>query len=75
MRRDAVGPGQESVWDYPRPPSADVTGRRIVVEVGGVGMLVHQAAIAFRLWTGEDAPLEAMSAALLAELGKRAQNS
>jgi uncharacterized protein (DUF427 family) len=35
MRRDPVGPGQESVWDYPRPPSADVTGRRIVVEVGG----------------------------------------
>ena len=36
MRRDPVGPGQESVWDYPRPPSALVTGRRIVVEVGGV---------------------------------------
>jgi uncharacterized protein (DUF427 family) len=30
-----VGPGQESVWDYPRPPSAEVTGRRIVVEFGG----------------------------------------
>ncbi len=35
MRRDPVGPGQESVWDYPRPPSAEVTGRRIVVEFGG----------------------------------------
>ena len=35
MRRDPVGPGQESVWDYPRPPSADVTGRHIVVEVDG----------------------------------------
>jgi shikimate dehydrogenase len=31
--------------------------------VGGLGMLVHQAAHAFRLWTGEDPPLEAMSAA------------
>ena len=30
-----MGPGQESVWDYPRPPSAEVTGRRIVVELGG----------------------------------------
>jgi uncharacterized protein (DUF427 family) len=30
-----VGPGQESVWDYPRPPSAEVTGRRILVELGG----------------------------------------
>jgi uncharacterized protein (DUF427 family) len=36
VRRDPVGPGQESVWDYPRPPSALVTGRRILVEVGGV---------------------------------------
>jgi len=34
-RRDPVGPGQESVWDYPRPPSAAVTGRRITVELGG----------------------------------------
>jgi uncharacterized protein (DUF427 family) len=34
-RPDPVGPGQESVWSYPRPPSAEVTGRRVVVEVGG----------------------------------------
>jgi uncharacterized protein (DUF427 family) len=34
-RPDPVGPGQESVWDYPRPPSAEVTGRRVVVELGG----------------------------------------
>ncbi|MFW3171434.1 DUF427 domain-containing protein [Geodermatophilus sp. CPCC 206100] len=34
-RRDPVGPGQESVWDYPRPPSAEVTGRRVVVELAG----------------------------------------
>ena len=35
VRRDLVGPGQESVWDYPRPPSAEVTGRRVVVEFAG----------------------------------------
>ena len=35
VRRDPVGPGQESVWDYPRPPSAEVTGRHVVVELGG----------------------------------------
>jgi uncharacterized protein (DUF427 family) len=38
MRRpppEPVGPGQESVWDYPRPPSAEVTPRRVVVELGG----------------------------------------
>jgi uncharacterized protein (DUF427 family) len=34
-RPDAVGPGQESVWSYPRPPSAQVTARRIVVELAG----------------------------------------
>jgi shikimate dehydrogenase len=36
--------------------------------VNGLGMLIHQAALQFRLWTGEDAPLEAMSAAALAHL-------
>ena len=35
MGGDPVGPGQESVWAYPRPPSAEVTGRRIVVELDG----------------------------------------
>jgi uncharacterized protein (DUF427 family) len=34
-RREIPGPGQESVWDYPRPPSAVVTPRRIVVQLGG----------------------------------------
>ena len=34
-RRDPVGPGQESVWDFPRPPSAEVTGRHVVVEFAG----------------------------------------
>jgi len=36
--------------------------------VSGLGMLVHQAAHAFRLWTGHDAPLAAMSAAAIATL-------
>ena len=35
VRRDPVAPGQESVWDYPRPPSAEVTGRHVVVEFAG----------------------------------------
>lgn len=29
------GPGQESVWDYPRPPRLEPTGERIVVRLGG----------------------------------------
>ena len=35
------------------------------------GMLIHQAAHAFRLWTGEDPPVEVMSAAATAELAGR----
>lgn len=30
------GPGQESVWDYPRPPRVEPSDRRVVVELGGV---------------------------------------
>jgi shikimate dehydrogenase len=38
---------------------------------GGLGLLLHQAALAFELWTGQPAPMEAMSAAALAALGAR----
>jgi uncharacterized protein (DUF427 family) len=30
------GPGRESVWDYPRPPRLEPSGRRVRVELGGV---------------------------------------
>ncbi len=33
---EPVGPGQESVWDYPRPPRLEPTSRRVRVELGGV---------------------------------------
>jgi shikimate dehydrogenase len=52
-------------------PLVAAARERGAVAVNGIGMLLHQAAIAFRLWTGEDAPLEAMSAAVLAELARR----
>ncbi len=35
---------------------------------GGLGLLLHQAALSFELWTGMAPPLEVMSAAALAEL-------
>jgi uncharacterized protein (DUF427 family) len=44
-QRDPVGPGQESVWDYPRPPSAEVTGRRVVVEAGGRAIAATDRAV------------------------------
>ncbi|MDH5225132.1 MAG: shikimate dehydrogenase [Actinomycetota bacterium] len=38
---------------------------------GGLGLLLHQAALAFELFTGTPAPLEAMSAAALGALAER----
>lgn len=37
---------------------------------GGLGLLVHQGALAFELWTGRFPPLEVMSAAAVAALGE-----
>ena len=34
-RRIEPGPGQESVWDYPRPPRVEVGTMHVVVEFGG----------------------------------------
>ncbi|CAN5195525.1 DUF427 domain-containing protein [soil metagenome] len=34
-RRIEPGPGQESVWDYPRPPSRERSGRHVQVRLGG----------------------------------------
>jgi len=39
---------------------------------GGLGLLLHQAALSFERWTGQVAPLDVMSAAALAELARRA---
>jgi shikimate dehydrogenase len=39
--------------------------------VNGLGMLLHQAARSFTLWTGEEAPLDAMRAAAAAALATR----
>ena len=61
-----LGPGQLVVDLVPNPPvtplmrAARVAGSRTT---GGLGMLVHQGALAFELWTGVPAPLEAMRAA------------
>ena len=39
---------------------------------GGLGLLLHQAALSFELWTGQQPPLHVMSAAALAELAEQA---
>lgn len=38
---------------------------------GGLGLLLHQAALSFELWTGQVAPLDTMSAAALGALAER----
>ena len=42
------------------------------VAVDGLGMLLHQGARQFHLWTGERAPIDVMRAAVVAELSRRA---
>ncbi len=44
-RRDEPGPGQESVWDYPRPPRVETTGDEVVVRLGGVEVARTRSAL------------------------------
>lgn len=71
---DALGPGQlvvDLVYNPAVTPLVSEARSRGATAVNGLGMLIHQAALAFRLWTGEDPPLAAMSAAALAELARQ----
>jgi shikimate dehydrogenase len=70
----ALGPGQlvvDLVYHPALTPLVAAARARGATAANGLGMLIHQAAHAFRLWTGEDPPLEVMSAAALAELATR----
>jgi shikimate dehydrogenase len=51
-----------------------VAARRGATVIGGLGMLIHQAARQFELWTGREAPLEVMFEAATSELARRAAN-
>ena len=70
----ALGPGVVVVDLLYRaaPTPWQVEAREAGADVsGGLGLLLHQAALSFELWTGTPAPLEAMSAAALATLAER----
>ena len=61
-----LNPGQfvvDTVYHPMETPLLATARARGVACVNGLGMLVHQAALAFELWTGVDAPLDAMRAA------------
>lgn len=55
-------------------PLLEAARARGLRTVNGLGMLIHQAAHAFRLWTSEEPPLEAMSAAAVAALLHRQES-
>jgi shikimate dehydrogenase len=63
---DRLNPDQlvvDTIYHPMETPLLAAARARGVPCANGLGMLVHQAALAFELWTGTDAPLEAMRAA------------
>jgi shikimate dehydrogenase len=60
------------VYRPPVTPLIAAARKRGAVAHSGLGMLLHQAALSFEIWTGVEAPLDAMSAAGLWELAKTA---
>lgn len=68
-----LGPGQLVVDLVSNPavtPLVEAARARGARSVNGLGMLVHQAALQLRLWTGQDPPVEAMRSAALAALAR-----
>lgn len=68
---ERLGSGQlvvDLVYHPPVTPLLEAARSRGAAAVNGLGMLIHQAALQFQLWTGEEPPLEVMSAAATAGL-------
>lgn len=71
---EMLHPGQvyfDMVYHPLVTPAVAAARGRGVHAVGGLGMLVHQAAHAYRHWIGHDAPTLVMAAAAAAELERR----
>lgn len=45
VTREPVGPGQESVWDYPRPPRAEATRRHLLIRHRGATLAESDAPV------------------------------
>ncbi|MDQ6910080.1 MAG: shikimate dehydrogenase [Actinomycetota bacterium] len=70
-----IGKGQlvaDLVYHPSLTPLVAEARERGAVAVNGLGMLIHQAAHSFRLWTGQPAPVEVMSAAAVSRLSQEA---
>lgn len=75
---DLLRPGQvvaDLIYHPVTTPLLVAARERGAMAVNGLGMLIHQAAHAFRRWVGEEPPLGAMSAAALAELARRSPST
>ena len=59
------------VYHPPTTPLLDAAAARGARTMNGLGMLLHQAAIQFELWTGHTAPVAEMRTAAEAELARR----
>ena len=71
---ELLRPGQvvvDLIYHPLTTPLLAEASRRGLTAVNGLGMLVHQAAHAFRRWTGADAPVAAMAEAAAAALARR----
>jgi shikimate dehydrogenase len=74
IRPEWIGPGHfvaDLIYSPAATPLVGAARRAGARSTNGLGMLIHQAARQFELWTGRPAPLEEMSAAALAALGHR----
>jgi shikimate dehydrogenase len=71
LTAEDLGPGRvvaDLVYQPRRTALLELAAASGAATVDGVGMLVHQGAIAFERWTGTTAPVEVMRAAVLAGL-------
>ena len=57
------------IYNPPETRLMKVAKEKGLKTVGGIGMLVHQGAIAFDLWTGQYPPVDTMRRALMDALG------
>lgn len=65
-------PGQvvcDLVYSPPVTPLLQKAREKGAEAWGGLGMLIHQAALSFRIWTGKNPSIEAMSAAAVRAIG------
>ncbi len=72
------GPGQvvvDLIYEPPSTPLIESARAAGAAAWGGLGMLVHQAGGALRIWTGQEPPLDALSGAALHAIGGRGHRS